>query len=236
MITTKWKQSLRKNQFEKQAWQERRWVCGIDEVGRGCLAGPVVAATVILNGKTSPLIKDSKVLTAPERLKAFSWIKRNGWYAVAASHHRLIDSKNIYYATLRTMRRAFMQLMAICPQKPEIVLVDAMPVNLMDTPFKEVEVIHFPFGEQKSSSIAAASIVAKVMRDALMERMHQAVPGYLLDKHKGYSTPAHKNLVTTKGPSFIHRVNYLTFCTISDSTNDELLLQQPIIPAVEPEL
>jgi ribonuclease HII len=104
-----------------------------------------------------------------------------------------------------------------------------MPLNLLETPFHSLDVFYFPYGEQKSSSIAAASIVAKVTRDLLMERMHKAVPGYLLEQHKGYSTPAHKKAVFSRGSSIIHRTSFLKNLTVP--TDNELEQQQTILPS-----
>src|SRR5690348_10075240 len=96
-----------KNSFEKQAWSQQQVVCGIDEVGRGCLAGPLVAAAVILHpNRKSPLLKDSKLLTKEELLKGYAWIIRNSWYAWGIISHTDIDKFNIYQANLMVMRRA----------------------------------------------------------------------------------------------------------------------------------
>lgn len=230
MITSRWQHRFNKNDFEKKAWQEGKFVCGIDEVGRGCLAGPVVAAAVILKKKTHPSIKDSKIMTSQEREAALVWIKKNSWYGLAIMHNRLIDSHNIYQSTLLAMKRAFMQLMSVSPANPSIVLTDAMPLTLSSPPFNLIDVLYFPFGEKKSTSIAAASIIAKVVRDKLMERMHRAMPGYLLDQHKGYGTPAHKQMVRTRGASIIHRLNFLQTITIETSEQETMNNQLSLLP------
>lgn len=202
--------NFNKNHFEHLAWAQQGTVVGIDEVGRGCLAGPLVTAAVILPpGNISRLLKDSKVMTEAERLHASLWIAKNCWYAYGIVHHRIIDKHNIWQATLIAMKKALVNLMAICPQKPSSILVDAMPLNLIDTNFKDIPVHHFPFGESKSSSIAAASIMAKVKRDAMMGTLDPLFPGYLLAQHKGYSTQKHMDAIKTSQHSIIHRMSFL---------------------------
>lgn len=228
MVTIRYKLRFNKDYFEKQAWESQKLVCGIDEVGRGCLAGPVVVASVILHPhKKSRLLKDSKLLTRTERLKGYRWILKNSWYSTAIIHNRAIDTLNIYYATLQAMRRATLQLLSICPIQPGSILVDAMPLRLERTAFEHIDVYHFPFGETKSTSIAAASIVAKITRDALMKRFEPIVPGYHLAQHKGYSTPLHKKSIATIGRSIIHRINFLDD-ELLQNTEDEYEEQQTL--------
>ncbi len=202
---------IKKNAFEHEAWARQKLICGIDEVGRGCLAGPLVTAAAILHpGKNSRLIKDSKLLTEPERLKAYDWLIKNSWHGIGIVHHRLIDQHNIWHATLIAMKKALVHALATTPTRPECILVDAMPLNLSDTSYHDIPVRHFYKGESKSSSIAAASIIAKVTRDAMMTRLEPLFPGYHLAQHKGYSTPLHKTCVQEKSPSIIHRQSFLT--------------------------
>jgi ribonuclease HII len=202
--------NFNKNFFEKAAWDEQKVVTGIDEVGRGCLAGPVVTAAVILPiNKPNRLLLDSKLLTPEERVKAYNWIVKHCWYGVGITHHRLIDQRNIWQATLIAMKKALVNLLAVCPQKPSAILIDAMPLNLFDTDYKDIPVHYFPIGERKSSSIAAASIVAKVTRDRMMEQFDIIFPGYKLKDHKGYSTPTHKKLINVQQHTIIHRLSYL---------------------------
>lgn len=199
-----------KNQYEKASWSQGFVVCGIDEVGRGCLAGPVVTAAVVLPvNKTNPLLKDSKVMTPQERQKAYSWIVTHCWYSVGIVHNRQIDQHNIWQSTLIAMKKALLALISTCPYKPSAILVDAMPLQLLDTEFKDIPVHHFPFGERKSSSIAAASIVAKVVRDQLMAVLDMAVPGYGLSIHKGYATQVHRDAITQFRHSILHRTTFL---------------------------
>lgn len=207
----KQKERFRKNHFEQKNWELEQLVCGIDEVGRGCLAGPLVTAAVMLPiNKISPLLKDSKIMTEQERLKAYQWIEKNCLYGLGIVHHRIIDRHNIWKATLIAMKRALVNLLSIAPQKPSAILIDAMPLQLFDTSYHDIPCYYFPFGERKSSSIAAASIVAKVRRDALMTKIEDVFPGFYLAQHKGYSTPLHKRIIVeTSTELIIHRQSYL---------------------------
>jgi ribonuclease HII len=206
MPTIKRKPDFPKNTYEQLAWSESTLVCGVDEVGRGCLAGPVVAAAVVLPvGKTSRLLKDSKLLQKDELLRGYAWIIKHCWYGVGIVHHRLIDQHNIYQATLRAMKRAVMQLRAKLPAEPTCILVDAMPLQIDSF---AGDIIHFIYGETKSSSIAAASILAKVTRDTLMQDLERSFPGYALAQHKGYSTALHKTLIQQRGLSIVHRTSF----------------------------
>jgi ribonuclease HII len=201
---------ITKDQFELASWIDNKVICGIDEVGRGCLAGPVVTAAVIMPPyKTSRLLKDSKILTEPERLKAYTWIKRHCWYGVGIVHHRLIDRINIRQATLLSMKRALLHALSSCPKSIESIIIDAMPLNLSDTGYNHIPVHYFPDAERKSSSVAAASIVAKVHRDTLLTKLDAIIPGYQFANHKGYSTLEHMTSLQTLGPSIIHRLSFL---------------------------
>jgi len=211
-----------KNYFEKIAWEKKQVVCGIDEVGRGCLAGPLVTAAVILpEGKAHRLLKDSKVMTLEERLAAYKWITKNCYYGYGIVNHRIIDSHNIWQATLIAMKKALMHLLATCPRQPSAVLVDAMPLNLFDTGYKDIPVHYFPFGESKSSSIAAASIIAKVKRDALMGKIDALFPGYSLKDHKGYGTPGHKKVLYSADYSLIHRQTFVKRLMMGTTESDD---------------
>lgn len=202
--------NFRKNYFEQQSWAQNQVVCGIDEVGRSCLAGPLVTAAVILPiGKAPSFLKDSKVMTLPERLRAHTWITRHCQYSYGIVNHRVVDAHNIYYATLIAMKKALVHLLSQTKQAPQAILVDAMPLNLGDTGYKDIPVHYFPFGERKSSSIAAASIIAKVTRDRLMEKFDVLFPGYNLKDHKGYGTPEHRERVKELSSSIIHRRTYI---------------------------
>lgn len=219
---------LTKNVFEKSAWLQGSLVCGIDEVGRGCLAGPLVTAAVIIPAhKTFPLLKDSKTLTPEEREKAARWILKHCWYGYGMVHNRLIDERNIWQATLTAMKRALVQLLATCPHLPTSILVDAMPLSLLDTSYRDIPVYYFPKGEDFSTSIAAASIIAKVKRDAIMQTLDPLFPAYALGQHKGYGTKQHYRALQTTEHSIIHRKTFLACPSPSrtesdhDSTSDQ---------------
>jgi ribonuclease HII len=148
-------------------------------------------------------------MSAHELEEAYSWIIKNSWYTTGILNHRSITEHNIYHATLKAMRRSLMQLFSVIPTLPTTIVVDAMPVSLDTTAFEHINVLHFPFGERKSSSIAAASIVAKVTRDTLMRKLHTLFPAYHLDKHKGYGTQVHQEALRLHGASIIHRPHFV---------------------------
>lgn len=211
---------VRKDEFEKKAWLNDQYVCGIDEVGRGCLAGPVVTAAVILPlNKTSRLLKDSKILTHEQRIVSAQWIYKNCFYAFGIVDNRTIDRHNIWQATLIAMKKALINLLAHAP-RPQAILVDAMPLKLGDTCLKDIAVHHFPKGETKSSSIAAASIVAKIKRDALMDNFNTLFPGFSLNEHKGYATQKHTSSFKNQPPLIIHRESFLNNIETLKNNND----------------
>lgn len=199
-----------KSDIELHAWHNAGLICGVDEAGRGCLAGPLVTAAVILYPKQQfSLLKDSKLLTAVERARAAKWIKQHSWYAYGIVSHFFIDQYNIYQATLHAMRRAVAQAVHVSPQLPAKIIVDAMPLAFDSGILHRVPVEFFPFAEQQSISVAAASILAKVKRDNLMNLYDLLFPGYLLNIHKGYATARHRACVHTCGESIIHRQSFL---------------------------
>ena len=176
-------------------------VAGVDEVGRGCLAGPVVAAAVILHpGRHIPGVCDSKAVQAPERERLYERIVAHAvTWAVAEADPAEIDRINIHQASLRAMQRA---ILALAPL-PDIVLVDAFRVP--DLPMAQRGV---PHGDRRCSAIAAASIVAKVTRDRQMLDLHQRDPRYGFDRHKGYATADHLDAVARFGYSEVHRRSF----------------------------
>jgi len=122
-----------------------------------------------------------------------------------------------------------MHLLATCPRKPSSILVDAMPLNLLDTNYNSIPVYYFTKGELKSSSIAAASIIAKVTRDELMKKMETVFPGFYLENHKGYSTKKHKGALKERPPLIIHRKSFLRHIdTFNEVQEDEYNEQQTI--------
>lgn len=198
--------NIKYNHFELEALAQGEVVCGVDEVGRGCLAGPVVVAAVILrnNHKRNKRIKDSKLLSHDQLEEGYAWITKHSIYAVSIIHNRAIDRINIYQATREAMNRAVIQLAAQSNTRPHKILVDAMSPEI---PFGTVVKIFK--GESKSISIAAASIVAKVTRDRLMKELCTIFPGYSLAAHKGYATAAHYKALDSKGKSLLHRDSFL---------------------------
>lgn len=236
MATKKKRPFLKKNHYEEIAWAENRLICGIDEVGRGCLAGSLVTAAVILPPNTTyRLLKDSKEMTHEERVKAAQWITKNCYYGYGIVHHRMIDAHNIWHATLIGMRRAVMNLLATCPQIPHAIVIDAMPLKLHDTSYADIPLYHFPFGEKKSSSIAAASILAKVKRDTMMHEMDKQFPNFAWHSNKGYGTVEHKTSLTLNGSVIVHRKSFLknlTITTLKEKPVEEDT-QQTLFAAIE---
>ena len=176
-------------------------VAGVDEVGRGCLAGPVVAAAVVLDpDRYVPRICDSKTTTVLERKRLYEQISASaiGW-RVASVEPAEIDAINIHQASLRAMQQA---VLGLCPL-PDCVIVDAfrVPGLLM----AQRAVAH---GDARCTAIAAASIVAKVTRDRLMLELHSRDPRYGFDRHKGYATRDHLQAVARFGYSGMHRRSF----------------------------
>jgi ribonuclease HII len=176
-------------------------VAGVDEVGRGCLAGPVVAAAVVLHpDKHIPGVCDSKAVQATERARLYDKILKHAVaWSVASADPAEIDRINIHQASLRAMQRA---ILALAPL-PDIVLVDAFRVP--DLPMAQRGVLH---GDRRCAAIAAASIVAKVTRDRQMLDLHVRDPRYGFDRHKGYATADHLDAVARFGYSDAHRRSF----------------------------
>lgn len=214
--------TIKKDAYERAAWALGQPIMGLDEVGRGCLAGPVVTAAVMLPvGKTSRLLRDSKLMTASEREKAYMWIIKHCHFGIGIVSHEIIDTINIWHATLRAMRRASLHALAISRVRPHTIVVDAMPVSLASTNYHEIPICYFPFGERKSSSIAAASIVAKVTRDRLMGHIDPLFPLYGLKTHKGYATKVHQAAVAQYRHSIIHRMTFLDLIGTPEHEGEE---------------
>ena len=177
-------------------------ICGVDEVGRGPLAGPVVAAAVIMPPSISiEGLTDSKKLSPRQRERIFEEIVEMGLVcAVGVIDHECIDRMNILKASLMAMRKAVMDL----KQSPDIILVDG------NYPIPNIEQPQFAVvgGDRQCQSISAASIVAKITRDRIMDRYEALFPSFSFAKHKGYPTSEHLEELREHGPSDIHRKSF----------------------------
>ncbi len=201
--------------FEEELYDKQiELVCGVDEVGRGPLAGPVVVAACIM----PPLLRikginDSKKLTEKKREELYKIIVKEAIaYNVVFVSEKEVDELNIYQATKKGMLEAINGLKV----KPEHVLIDAMPLGELELP--HTSIIH---GDALSASIAAASILAKVTRDHFMEKMDVKYPNYGFKRHKGYCTKAHIEALEKYGPCAIHRK---TFAPVSKYFTKQLSL------------
>lgn len=177
-------------------------VCGVDEAGRGPLAGPVCAAAVILpKGHIIEGVNDSKKLTEKRREALFDVIKEEALaYSIATASAKEIDEINILQATFLAMKRAVEGL----DIKPDFALIDGNKEPHLDIPMQTVVK-----GDARSASIAAASILAKVTRDRYMLEIANDYPQYHFEKHKGYGTKLHYEMLDAYGPSDIHRQSFL---------------------------
>lgn len=180
-----------------------RSIAGVDEVGRGALFGPVVAAAVILPERTKGLaragLKDSKQLTRPEREKLDRRIRKLALaVSVAEVDAETIDRVNIYQAT----RLAMLTAVSGLPFAPDHLLIDALRID------HHCAQTRLFYGDALSLSIAAASVVAKVHRDRLMRQLDEVHPGYGLASHKGYATPEHRRSLKSLGPCALHRRSF----------------------------
>lgn len=190
-------------------------MAGIDEAGRGPLAGPVVAAAVIfLKNTPIPGLNDSKKLSPDFRKKLFSKILAQAVVGVARVGESVIDRVNILEATRLAMREAVLAL----PKTPELLLIDGR-IHL-DLPLPQKAIVR---GDGQSASIAAASIIAKVYRDYWMEEMDEKYPGYGFRQHKGYPTPEHLERLQSQGVSPIHR---RTFRPVTEILEESLNLSK----------
>lgn len=204
--------------FEKELWRKGiKYVCGLDEVGRGSWAGPVVAAAVIFKpegetfsvkpeGKVSPSrklrIRDSKQLSADQRGRLDPWIRENCLaFSICETSVKTINREGIAKAAQRAFRKC---LKEIKPQ-PDFVLVDAFYIKYLSKK-NQKPIIK---GDQKSVTIAAASIIAKVYRDNLMVKLHEEDNRYRFDLHNGYGTKIHQEAIREHGLSAHHRIDFV---------------------------
>ncbi|MFH1191505.1 MAG: ribonuclease HII [Candidatus Omnitrophota bacterium] len=186
-------------------------IIGVDEAGRGPLAGPVIAAAVWLKDfRFIHRIDDSKKLTPAKRKDAFFEIKSKSLYAVSGVNHEKIDQINILQATILAMQKAVAELakqLTGRELKRAFVLIDGNMRFNLDLPYQSIV-----GGDGKSLSIAAASILAKERRDQIMAAYHKIYPQYEFIKHKGYPTRLHRDILKEKGPTAIHRKSFLKCC------------------------
>jgi ribonuclease HII len=190
-----------RNNLDRELWQSNTLFCGVDEVGRGALAGPVVAAAVVL----PPNIRlrwanDSKKVTELRRGKLEPDIKRRALaWAIESTDHHYIEDHNVANAVFHAMREAVRHLSV----QPELVICDGFKIPDIGLPCRGIV-----DGDAKSLSIACASIIAKVYRDRLMTEMAGLYPGYGFERHVGYGTAEHLKALKQLGPSPIHRRTY----------------------------
>jgi ribonuclease HII len=176
-------------------------IAGLDEVGRGPLAGPVVAACVVLQEECdNSCFVDSKIINAKKRSRLYRELQQNGaQISVGIVSETDIDQLNILQASLLAMKQAVLAM----PVKPDFLLIDGNQPVPMSIPQQTLIK-----GESKSASIAAASIVAKVVRDNLMDQYHLQYPEYNFQKNRGYPTLEHRQAIKTHGPCAIHRQSF----------------------------
>lgn len=176
-------------------------MAGVDEAGRGPLAGPVVAAAVILpEGMVIKGLTDSKALTAGQRRRLYDMVREKALaVGVGMADSAMVDLVNILQATLLAMRDAAQNL----SPAPDMLLIDGL--NTLDWPGAQQAIVK---GDTLSHSISAASVVAKVTRDAMMEKLAQIYPQYGFDKHKGYGSKEHREAIRKHGPCPVHRMTF----------------------------
>ncbi len=187
---------------EMYAGQGYKAICGVDEAGRGPLAGPVFAAAVILpEGLVIEGVTDSKKLSEKKREQLFDVIKEKAVaYCIASASVEEIEEMNILQADMLAMKRAVEGLSV----KADFAMIDGNKTPDLDIPCEAIVK-----GDSKSESIAAASILAKVSRDRLMLELAEKYPQYIFEKHKGYATKAHREAILEYGPCEIHRMSFL---------------------------
>ncbi len=201
--------------FENEARKAGfRWVIGVDEAGRGPLAGPVVAAAVLLRStRFHSTIKDSKKMTELQRNRAFLEISEKAYVGIGIMCESVIDSVNILQASFLAMANAVRQMTACLPQEEAgmaefktstILLIDG-PFFKSDLPYRFQPIVD---GDAKSKSIACASIVAKVYRDRILQTYDRIYPQYGFKDHKGYATRSHREAIEVNGLSPIHRRSF----------------------------
>jgi len=195
---------------EQKAWQNKAILYGVDEAGRGCLAGPVVVGAVALQQYAyHPLLQDSKKLTYKQLLIAYMWLLEHSWFSVGIADAYTIDRYNIYATTKKLMIKALHHLHIQIKNPVQEILVDAMPLPQTQLP-GNLPCVSYIKGESESASIAAASIIAKVSRDSIMNLIAPQFPLFGFKDHKGYGTQIHTQTLQAHGTSIIHRTSYLS--------------------------
>jgi ribonuclease HII len=206
-------------------------VAGVDEAGRGALAGPLVAAAVILpQGFDTEGLADSKALTRGQRDLWFRRIRGKALaVAVCRALPRRIDHRGLHVSNLALLRRAVMLL----ELRPDFVLTDGFALPGMRLPHLSIKK-----GDAITVSVAAASVVAKVTRDRMMDRYHRRFPQYGFDRHRGYGTASHRAAIAQFGPCPIHRLSFkgLTLYAEDRALYERLYLRTPASPSAEPEV
>jgi ribonuclease HII len=195
-------------------------ICGVDEAGRGPLAGPVVAAAVVYDESYENAdIRDSKVMSAKQRNALFEHIKETAFaWSIIAVGPRRIEEINILQATKLAMR------LAVARVEADLVLIDGN--QRIDCRLPQRTVVG---GDRLHVQISAASILAKVWRDRLMETLGARYPGYGFEKHAGYPTPSHKRAIVELGPCRVHRKTFAGVAGISKPSNSSDLIVTPDI-------
>lgn len=204
--------------WERHLRESHRYIAGVDEVGRGPMAGPVVAAAVILPAYPEiPGIDDSKKLSPKKREELFDVILDECLaYGVGIRSAGSVDDKGIVDATFSAMRTA-VKMLTLKGYPPDLVIVDGFPIPGL--PLTQEAIVK---GDALAASIASASIVAKVIRDRMMLQYEALYPGYDFAGHKGYCTGAHRKLLAHLGPCPIHRRSFRPVSTELDDTGDDL--------------
>ena len=182
-------------------------VAGVDEVGRGSLIGPVYAAAVILNNSINQkLLKDSKSLTKEKRNELYKYIRQNSVWAIGQSSTKEIEKINILHARLLAMKRAILKL----KKKPSLVLIDGNKLPII----KNYNLKYIIKGDQKISSISAASIIAKVSRDKFITKLSEEFSQYGWDTNSGYGTKEHLKAIKKFGITKYHRKTFSPICDL----------------------
>jgi ribonuclease HII len=203
--------------YEIKYWSEGlQIIAGVDEAGRGPLAGPVVAAAVIVfpenlekirHEKEIRLIRDSKTLSEKQREVAYNFIKNNFYFGVGLSTHETIDRANILQAAFLAMKKAISDAKYKIGKNIEIILIDGK-YPIPNLSLRQRAIIS---GDKNVFSISAASIIAKVTRDRMMRACDKKFPVYGFAKHKGYGTKLHYEMIEKFGPSEVHRKSFRLF-------------------------